>query len=72
MKDVELIAQHFKQIEMEKVFYFYDEPVLYTCFIEDIRFLALLINIKNNEQVWFYAVIENDAYEKLLENQIDL
>jgi len=72
MRGLSLTEQQVEQSRVERVFYFYDEPVLYSCFIDNFRYLVLLINLSASGHEWFYALLDDESYQQLLENSIDL
>jgi len=72
MSDVELNEEYIRESEIEDVFDYYDEPVLYSCFINDNRYLVLLIEETNVYQIWFYIQMANEQFVQLKSNVIDL
>ena len=58
--------------KIQKVFYFYDEPVVYSCFCDDDRYLVLLVDENSVCKTWFYALIGDTSYTRFLKDEIDV
>jgi len=73
MNSNELTEDVIKATEIEKVFLYYDEPILYTLLLTDgNRFFVLFVDEDKTNQIWFYTRISEERYQQLVTDEIDL
>ncbi len=59
--------------KIDEIFYFYDEPKLYSCRLDDgNRYVVFWADEDQEKQIWFYVKVSDPRYHAMLGNEISL
>lgn len=62
-----------QNLTIERVFYYYDEPKLFSCWLRPKeRYLALWINDTSNAQEWLYIQVSDSRFKNICNGTIPL
>lgn len=67
-----IINKPFKEIIPDEVFEYYDKPVLFSCTVAGLVYLAVLVHENNEAADWLFVCISPDRYRRIRAGNVNL
>jgi len=67
MNDRNITSEQIKNQKIDEVFYYYDEPKLYSCWLDlGSRYIAFWVDEDEVSQEWLYVEVSEQRYREML------